>query len=150
MPLSREALDAFLAQPHLCHFATVDDRGSIRVRPLWYLWRGGAFWLTTRMELRHTGRDLKNTNHATLSIASETKPYKAVVASGPIEVVGKDEALLRDISSRYGNEGAWLAMSLKEPDRVAFKLTPAKLLTWDYGQGDYGKQNKGESMRTRL
>lgn len=150
MPLDPDALEAFLAEPHLCHFATIDDRGSVRVRPLWYLWRDGVFWLTTRMELRHTGRDLKTTDRATLSIASETKPYRAVVASGPIEVIGRDERILRDISSRYGNEGAWLAASMQEPDRVAFTLTPAKLLTWDYAKGDYGKQNKGESMRTRL
>ena len=150
MPLSRDALDTFLAEPHLCHFATIDDHGSARVRPLWYLWRDGAFWLTTRMELRHTGRDLKNATRATLSVASEIKPYKAVVATGPVDVVGKDEGILRDISSRYGNEGQWLAAAMQEPDRVALKLTPTKLLTWDYALGDYGKLNQGGSMRTRL
>ena len=150
MPLDGDALAAFLAEPHLCHFATIDERGAVRVRPLWYLWRDGLFWLTTRMEIRHTGRDLKTTERATLSIASETKPYRAVVASGPVEVLGKDERILRDISSRYGNEGPWLAASMQEPDRVAFTLRPLKLLTWDYAKGDYGRQNRGESMRTRL
>lgn len=149
MPLGRDALDAFLAEPHLCHFGTIDDGGSVRVRPLWYLWRDGAFWLTTRMEQRHTGRDLKNASRATLSIASETKPYKAVVATGPIDVLGKDEDILRDICSRYGS-AAWLTAAMQEPDRVALKLAPSKLLTWDYALGDYGKLNQGESMRTRL
>jgi hypothetical protein len=124
--------------------------GAPRVRPLWYLWRDGAFWLTTRMEIRHTGSDLLSGGTATLSIADEKRPYRAVIAAGPVAVIGKDEGLLRDISSRYGNETTWLAMSLKEPDRTVLKLTPAKLLTWHYGRGDYGKQNQGISMRTEL
>ena len=59
-------------------------------------------------------------------------------------------AYRRDISFRYGNERQWVVASLQEPDRVAFKLTPTRLLTWDYALGDYGKLNQGGSMRTRL
>lgn len=148
MPLSRAEIDLFLAEVRLCHFATVDDRGRPRVRPLWYLWRDGAFWLTTRLEARHTGRDLGDVAVATLSVASEQKPYRAVIATGTVKVVGKDPDLLRDISSRYGNESAWLAAALNEPDRTVLELRPKSLISWDYGRGDYGRQNRGISMRT--
>src|SRR5206468_1623646 len=97
MPLTPEEIDAFLAEPRLCHFATVDGRGRPRVRPLWYLWRDGAFWFTTRLEVRHTGRDIAGGAVATISIASDERPYRAVIASGPVEVVGKDARLLRAI-----------------------------------------------------
>ena len=150
MPLTRDEVDEFLAEVRLCHFATVDDRGAPRVRPLWYLWRDGAFWLTTRMEARHTGRDIANGGRATISIGSDAKPYRAVIATGPIEVIGKDEQLLHDIAFRYGDESQWLAMSLNESDRTVLKLTPAKLLSWNYAKGDYRRQQSGESLRTRL
>ena len=150
MPLTRDDVDAFLAEVRLCHFATIDDRGAPRVRPVWYLWRHGAFWLTTRMQARHTGRDLANGGRATVSVASDVKPYRAVIATGPIEIIGRDEGLLRDISFRYGDESQWLALALHEADRTVLKLTPSRLLSWNYAQGDYSRLQAGESLRTRL
>jgi nitroimidazol reductase NimA-like FMN-containing flavoprotein (pyridoxamine 5'-phosphate oxidase superfamily) len=148
--MTREELDGFLWEVRLCHFATVDAGGRPRVRPLWYLWRDGAFWLTTRLEARHTGRDLSGGGRAALSVASEDRPYRAVVAHGTPEVLGKDEAVLREISFRYGRrEGeAWLRGALQEPDRTVLRVVPETLLSWDYGKGDYRLQNRGRSMRT--
>jgi nitroimidazol reductase NimA-like FMN-containing flavoprotein (pyridoxamine 5'-phosphate oxidase superfamily) len=85
-----------------------------------------------------------------VSVASEERPYRAVVAHGKPEVVGKDEDLLREISTRYGRrEGeAWLRGALKESDRTVLKMVPRRLITWDYGKGDYRRQNEGRSMRT--
>jgi nitroimidazol reductase NimA-like FMN-containing flavoprotein (pyridoxamine 5'-phosphate oxidase superfamily) len=150
MPMTPEEIDAFLDGVRLCHFATVDDRGEPRVRPLWYLWRDGAFWLTTRLGARHTGRDLASTPVVSLSIASDDRPYRAVVARGPIEVIGRDPELLEAISTRYGErEGlAWLSRALNEDDRTVLKMVPTELLSWDYGRGDSARQNRGESMRT--
>jgi len=152
MPMSPEELEEFLADPRMAHFATIDAKGRPRVRPIWYLWREGAFWFTTRLEARHTGRDVTAGPTATTSIASEDRPYRAVIARGEIEVVGKDEALLWDISSRYGEREAraWLAGAMKEPDRTALKLVPRPLLSWNYGRGDSRRQSQGESMHTAL
>jgi nitroimidazol reductase NimA-like FMN-containing flavoprotein (pyridoxamine 5'-phosphate oxidase superfamily) len=148
VPLTPEEIDAFLAQPRLCHFATVDETGRPRVRPLWYLWRDGAFWFTTRLRARHTGRDATSSGVATISIGTDERPYRAVVATGPVEVIGKDEKLLRAICTRYGRrEGeAWLAGALKEDDRTVMRMVPERLISWDYGRGDYRRQNRGESM----
>jgi PPOX class probable F420-dependent enzyme len=150
MPLSAEEIDAFLDEPRLCHFATVDADGRPRVRPLWYLWRDGAFWFTTRLEVRHTGRDVAASGIVTISVASDERPYRAVIASGGVEVIGKDEELLRAIATRYGSrEGeSWLRGALTEPDRTVLKMVPDRLLSWNYGRGDYRRQNAGASMRT--
>lgn len=150
MPLSPEELDRFLDERRLCHFATVDRRGESRVRPLWYLWRDRTFWFTTRMEVRHTGRDVTEGSTVAVSIASEDRPYRAVIARGRIEVVGKDEDLLRAISTRYGNtEGeAWVRKVMEQRDRTVLKLVPETLLSWDYGREDDLRQDEGESMRT--
>jgi nitroimidazol reductase NimA-like FMN-containing flavoprotein (pyridoxamine 5'-phosphate oxidase superfamily) len=148
--MTPEEIDAFLSEPRLAHFATVDRSGRARVRPLWYLWREGAFYFTTRLEARHTGRDVEAGSSIAVSIASEDRPYRAVIARGTPEVIGKDESLLRAISFRYGErEGnSWLAGALKEPDRTVFRIDPRSLISWNYGRGDYGRQNRGQSMRT--
>jgi hypothetical protein len=87
---------------------------------------------------------------ATISIASEERPYRAVIAHGPIEVIGKDRDLLEAIAGRYGRrEGAtWLARALREEDRAVMKMVPEWLVSWNYGRGDYRRMNRGESLRT--
>jgi PPOX class probable F420-dependent enzyme len=133
MPMSREEIEAFLAEPRLCHFATVDAKGNPRVRPLWYLWKDGHFWFTTRLEFRHTGRDLASSPQVAVSIASEDRPYRAVIAFGRVEVVGKDEEILLAIAARYGErEGReWLEHALAQSDRVAMRMKPESVLSWD-------------------
>jgi PPOX class probable F420-dependent enzyme len=134
MPMTPQEVDAFLAEPRLCAFATVGPDGRPRVRPLWFLWRDRAFWLTTRRDVRRTGRDLRTHPWAALSVASDQRPYRAVIAQGCPEVLDPDEQLLLAISTRYGErEGRrWTARALREPDRVVLRLVPEVLLSWDY------------------
>ncbi len=151
MPLDRDELDAFLAERRLAHFATVAGDGRPSIRPIWFLWADGALWFTTRLSARRGGRDIAAGSEAAVSIASDERPYRAVVARGKPEVWEEDvPAWLERIAVRYGErEGkAWLRNALTEPDRVVLRLVPEVLLSWDYGQGDYRRQNAGQSMRT--
>jgi PPOX class probable F420-dependent enzyme len=134
--MTPQEIDAFLAEPRLCHFATIDARGRPRVRPLWFLWKDGGFWLTTRLEARHTGRDLASSPRVALSVASEDRPYRAVVVHGRAEVVERNEDTLLAISTRYGNEEGrrWAARAMKEPDRALLRVVPETLLSWDYSR----------------
>jgi nitroimidazol reductase NimA-like FMN-containing flavoprotein (pyridoxamine 5'-phosphate oxidase superfamily) len=136
MTLRGEELKAFLDEIHLCHWATVDGRGDPWARPLWYLYADRAFWFTTRTEARRTGADAVGSRVA-VSIASEERPYRAVVMQGTPEVLseGRDEWLER-IATRYGKGPGlrWLARALKEPDRVVMRMVPDRLITWDYSK----------------
>jgi nitroimidazol reductase NimA-like FMN-containing flavoprotein (pyridoxamine 5'-phosphate oxidase superfamily) len=136
MPMAPEEVDEFLAAPRLCHFATVDSKGWPRVRPTWYLWRDGAFYFTTRLRARHFGRHVLAGSPVSISVGSEDRPYRAVVASGRAEELGKDQDLMWAISSRYGEPEAreWLAEAMTESDRTTLKLVPEKLESWDYGK----------------
>jgi PPOX class probable F420-dependent enzyme len=139
VPLTDDELEDFLAAPRLAHFATVSGGGRPRVRPLWYAWHDGAFYFTTRMEVRYTGADVTAGSTVAVSIASEDRPYRAVLARGTAQVWTQDrEAWLERIAVRYGEaEGrAWLRRALEEPDRVVMRLVPDQLITWDYGKGD--------------
>jgi PPOX class probable F420-dependent enzyme len=132
--MTPEQIDAFLAAPRIAAFATVDAAGKPRIRPVWYLWRDGGFWLTTRLH-RHTGRDLQANPAAALSVASEDRPYRSVVAYGTPEVHEKDERLLLDIATRYGEDQgrSFVAEAIAQSDRVLLRFVPAELISWDYG-----------------
>ncbi len=153
MPLQGNELTAFLQEVRLAHFATLGPDGRPRVRPVWFLYDDGAFWVTTRLEARRTGADVAAGSPAAVSIASEERPYRAVIVHGTPDVWEEDrERWLERIATRYGAaEGKrWLAGALKERDRVVLRLLPDKVLAWHYGTGDYGRMQKGESLRAKL
>ncbi len=153
MPLEGDDLRAFLEEVHLAHWATLGPDGNPRVRPLWFLYDDGALWFTTRMKARRTGADVAAGSPVVVSIASEDRPFRAVLAFGTPEVWEKDRRKwLERISSRYGErEGKrWLAGALKERDRVVLRLVPDRVLAWHYGKGDYGRMQRGESLRVDL
>ena len=153
MPMEGSELKAFLEEIRLCHWATVDPEGRPGVRPLWYLYADRAFWFTTRLESRRTGTDVASGSSVAVSIASEERPYRAVILHGTPQVWEENrEVWLERIATRYGEaEGRrWLAGALKEPDRVVLRLVPDTMITWDYGRGDYHRMQTGESLRADL
>jgi PPOX class probable F420-dependent enzyme len=153
MPLTGKELEAFLEEPRLAHFATIGPDGKPRVRPLWFCFAEGALWFTTRLEARRTGADVAAGSPVAVSIASEGRPYRALVAYGTPEVWEDDrDRWLERIATRYGQaEGKrWLAGALKEPDRVIMRLVPDHVVAWHYGTGDYTKMQRGASMRVSL
>jgi PPOX class probable F420-dependent enzyme len=153
MPLDGKDLEAFLEDVRLAHFATIGPDGMPRVRPVWFVYADGALWFTTRLEVRRTGADVADGSSATVSIASDDRPYRAAVVHGTPEVWEENrERWLERIATRYGEaEGRrWLAGALKEPDRVVLRLVPDWVLAWHYGKGDYGRLQKGQSFRVKL
>ena len=153
MPLVDEDLAAFLDEARLAHFATTGPDGTPRVRPVWYCYSDGALWFTTRLQARRTGADITGGSSVAVSIASDDRPYRAVIASGRPEVWEQDTtAWLERIAGRYGEREAkrWVAGAAKEPDRVVLRLVPDKVVAWHYGTGDYGRMQRNESLRVTL
>jgi general stress protein 26 len=153
VPLAGSELKAFLEEPRLAHFATTGADGAPRVRPIWFCYAHQAFWFTTRLEARHTGADIVAGSPVAVSIASDDRPFRGVIAYGRPGVWEKDiRTWLERISTRYGEaEGRrWLVGALKEPDRVVLRLVPDKVVAWHYGKGDYRRLQNKESLRVTL
>ena len=101
----------------------------------------------------HRGADVVAGSPVAVSIASEERPYRAVLAYGTPEVWEADrERWLERIATRYGDvEGKrWLTGALKEPDRVVMRLVPDHVVAWHYGTGGYTRMQKGGSLRVTL
>jgi general stress protein 26 len=153
VPLAGSELKAFLEEPRLAHFATTGADGAPRVRPIWFCYAHQAFWFTTRLEARHTGADIVAGSPVAVSIASDDRPFRGVIAYGRPGVWEKDiRTWLERISTRYGEAAGrrWLVGALKEPDRVVLRLVPDKVVAWHYGKGDYRRLQNKESLRVTL
>jgi nitroimidazol reductase NimA-like FMN-containing flavoprotein (pyridoxamine 5'-phosphate oxidase superfamily) len=104
-PMTREAMDRFLARPLLARLAT-SDADRPRVLPMWYWWDGVAIWMETSPTFANA-RILRRNPHAALTIdeASSGLAMKAVVMRGRVEIVEepKEEvmATVRRIHERY-------------------------------------------------
>jgi len=136
----------------MAHLATASKDGKPRVSPIWFVYENGCFYFTTQLGLLKGGHIQKNPNVA-LSVASEGRPYRAVCAFGTADLVQKDrEEWLERIATKYNErEGReWVNEVVRQEGRVVFKIQPVRIMSWDYGRGDYERQGNGESMATEI
>ena len=152
MPLTKLELTVFLNEPRMAHLATASAHGKPRVSPIWYVYEDGCFYFTTRVG-RVKSHHIQKNSQVALSIATDERPYRAVCAFGTPQLVQKDkDKWLERISTRYGEpEGKeWLSEAVKQQGRLVFKLQPDRIMSWDYDRGDAERQERGESMATRM
>ena len=105
--MSREDREAFLADVHVGILAIArPGRGPLAL-PIWYQYRDGA------VEIGMSGDSIKATllraaGRATLTVQTETPPYKYVSVEGPVEVLSEQRDDF-EMASRYlGPElGRW-------------------------------------------
>lgn len=133
-------MDAFLAEPHMARVAVIRKSGQPHMKPIWYLYEGGKFILSTGRD-SVTVRCLRRDPRITLCVDDPVAPYRAVVVEGTAEVlegVGLDHELLGRLARRYlGQEAArgFLQGPLAQKQRVRVVVTPQRWTTWDYRTG---------------
>ena len=128
-------IEAFLSRPLTARVAT----NGPTVRPVWFLWEGGAFWILTGPWARlldHVRRD------PAISLVvdicdTDTGFVKQVIASGEVEILPFDVPRGRRKLSRYlgTDEGNWddrfrhyLLDDPFERGTVWLRLRPARLI----------------------
>ncbi len=103
MPLTPDEISELLSRPLLGHLAVLTD-GKPHVTPIWVYYDGDLFYFTTRLS-RVKGKAVSKNGRVALSIATNERPYRAIVVEGEARVVEKDKwELLRKISTKYGRE----------------------------------------------
>ncbi|MBI1886712.1 MAG: TIGR03618 family F420-dependent PPOX class oxidoreductase [Chloroflexi bacterium] len=124
--------EEFLKQANVAVLATVDRRGRAHAAPVWYLYDGGEFVISTgRGSQKH--RNVEANPEVTLVIDRRTLPYFAVMAQGKAKIGPRldDESRLR-LAVRYlGQETgrAYIARTTAE-DSITIRLRPSKVIEY--------------------
>jgi hypothetical protein len=134
--MSNERLDAFLQEVHLLDIATITPGGFPHTTPVWYLWDGEHFLISTT-RTRKKARNLAKNPNAGFSIAPEELSYKAVVGYGTVEMepdAGGD--LVRQLCFRYLPEDKAekyfeSIMQNEGEGRIKITLTPSWMTSWE-------------------
>jgi Pyridoxamine 5'-phosphate oxidase len=140
MPLTREAREAFLAEPHVAALAV--DSGSGRAPltvPIWYWYEpGGDVWIMTGRESRKY-RLISEAGRFTLMIDRLEPTIRYVSVEGPVvrttpATIGE----LRRISARYlpaEKVDGYVDFAWKNHgEQVVVHMRPARWLSSDLGQ----------------
>ena len=125
--------EEFLAEANVAVLATVDRRGRPHAAPVWYLYQGGQFLISTdRGSQKH--RNIEANPEITLVIDRRTLPYYAVIARGKAEIGPRftGEERLR-LAVRYLGEemGRAFVASVSGEETVSVRLSPRKLIEFD-------------------
>jgi nitroimidazol reductase NimA-like FMN-containing flavoprotein (pyridoxamine 5'-phosphate oxidase superfamily) len=115
--------------------ACLTASGSPLVRSLWFLYRDGALWCASRPRacvVHHLQRDAR----CAFEVARDAPPYRGVRGQGRARVMpGEGGRLLAELVARYlGTTDSRLARRLLAgaADEVAIRITPTRLVSWDY------------------
>lgn len=134
-------LDSFLAEPHQAYVST----NGPTVRPLWYQWEDGCFWMMSGPWAKLFQRIQKDPEIALLIDVCDIGKGRVlqVMASGAVEVVAFDIPRARRLLHRYlgPDEASWSSKPddyrayLREPGPPGIqwlKLKPRKLRPFNF------------------
>jgi Pyridoxamine 5'-phosphate oxidase len=138
-PLTKEGLEAFLAEPHIARLGVVTPEGDPYVVPIWYEWDGEGIVIAVRAKARFLPY-LRAHPRACVSIAEDQEPLRRVLIVGPVEVLrgeapDRGEWLERSqaICRRYLGEGAGDDYQDETIDRPCLwlRVRAERLTSWD-------------------
>jgi PPOX class probable F420-dependent enzyme len=136
MTMTEAERDQFLADVRVGVLAIEHPGHGPLALPIWYQWADGKVVISmSGTSLK--ARLLRAAGRATMTVQTETPPYKYVSVEGPVEVVSEHGDGLA-LASRYlGPElGKWYAdNNPSDDDTVLVYLTPEKWRTCDFGKG---------------
>ena len=134
--LTNAQLDALLALDIPGQLGTLDKEGYPQITPIWFVWEGGAFYMTSLPEKAHVRR-LERDPRASFCVEVEDverddgeRPNRSVRAVGPAELFDDvGGAWTRRITEKYirgpGRADKLAARSAQE--RVVIRLQPVRL-----------------------
>lgn len=127
--------EAFLAEVHVGLLA-IDEpgRGPLNL-PIWYLYRNKVVVISIGGETLKA-RLLRAAGRATMTVQTETAPYKYVSVEGPVTLEpgapDQSETAVRYLGSELG---AWyMEQNPESPDSVTVVLTPEHWRTHDFAK----------------
>lgn len=140
--MSREQIDAFLAQPYLARIATVRPDGRPHVVPIWFWWDGTSAYMETPPD-SVKATNLRHNPHCalTVDITEGGLRFAAVIMEGTVELLTDRQVQLEMATKVYtkylGEEGVQspTPQRMIHNEHVIIKFTPRHIVTWDDRRG---------------
>ncbi|HEX3953694.1 MAG TPA: pyridoxamine 5'-phosphate oxidase family protein [Stellaceae bacterium] len=135
--LTPEEQAAFLRENRKCALATIDQHGFPHVVAMNFLYRDGAFYMTSygkAQKVLNIRRDAKV--GVMVEAGASYAELKGVMVRGECEIIDEPERV-REIFSwlaegRTSSRPSGSGQSV--PKRVVLKILPHKLMTWDHNK----------------
>ncbi|MEJ3651733.1 pyridoxamine 5'-phosphate oxidase family protein [Actinomycetes bacterium KLBMP 9759] len=135
--MSPDEVDAFLAEQRTCRVATV-GRGGPHATPLWYVWHGGALWLTS-LSRSQRWADLQRDPRIAVVVdaGEEYLQLRGVELRGAVEVVGEVPRTGEPCPELEGPEQAFAdrysgGVVGYDGRHAWLRLVPEKITSWDF------------------
>jgi PPOX class probable F420-dependent enzyme len=132
--LSIDDLGDLLEQPIVAVLATYRGDGTVMLSPVWFDYRDGAFRVWSHGEADGKVRHLRKDPRASLVIAEQHAPLRAVEVTGRV-TLGSDGfyEVLRATAERYEGKDAVERMVADYPEPgVIIRLAPERVRAWDF------------------
>lgn len=137
-PMSREAIDRFLARPLLARLAT-SDQNLPRVLPMWYRWDGTDLWMETSPTFVNA-RILRRNPRAAVTVDESIGGFglRAVVMQGSVELIDEpvDEVMdmVQRIYARYlspEERASEAGQRMLGAGHLLIRFTAQRIISWD-------------------
>ncbi len=132
--LTPQEIDAYLAGPHVAHFASIRPDGTPHVSPVWYQWEDGKITVVSGDSAVKT-RNVRKNPKVAISVATDEWPYQYVILEGDATIDSENlRETVRSIFSRYegAERGEQDANELIESDQalVAIVISVNRVMSW--------------------
>ena len=127
--MSREQIEAFLAEPRNAMVAAIRRDGRPQMTPNWFHWDGARFYVSTtkgRRKYENFSRDAR-----TQLAIDDATGFRAVLVDGTVDLRDDHEAVLehfKAIRAKHGRaqDDAAFLDELRRDERVLLIITPDK------------------------
>ena len=131
-------LDEFLAQARTCRVATLGPAGP-HVVPLWFVWAGGALWLSSVVRSQRWADLIRDPRVAVVVDAGEEyHELRGAEIRGTAEPVGEvprhgaDDARLAAAELLFARKYLGGDSMLHDGRHGWLRVTPGKITSWDF------------------
>ncbi|MER7175610.1 pyridoxamine 5'-phosphate oxidase family protein [Streptomyces mesophilus] len=137
--MTREELDAFLAEQRTCRVATVSADGAPHASTLWFAWDGSSLWLYSITRSKRWA-DLRADRRIAVVVdaGEDYGELRGVELAGSVEFVGEEPrvgepcAELDEIEKQFARKNFGMDQMPHDGRHAWVRLTPDTIASWDF------------------
>ncbi|NGO75441.1 pyridoxamine 5'-phosphate oxidase family protein [Streptomyces sp. YC504] len=137
--MTREELDAFLAEQRTCRVATVSADGAPHASTLWFAWDGGSLWLYSITRSKRWA-DLRADRRIAVVVdaGEDYGELRGVELAGSVEFVGEEPRVgepcpeLDEIEKQFARKNFGMDQMPHDGRHAWVRLTPDTIASWDF------------------